>query len=486
MLVEVPPADQSGKLTAMTVKTAIDRLGMFSLLLAITSFVHLVSFPTWMDLMMGRILFAASVLLLIVPRSVTILAMFLVTSLAYWFDQLPHVPNHIFFEILVHLTLVITIVAVAIVTELKQTFATDSFGERVFNQARPVIMVELIVMYLFTVLHKLNWDFLDPTVSCAVKMHAELGNEFSFVPTSAWTHWPTIIGTLLFELAIPLLLCFRHTRRVGILVGWVFHVFLALHPHGGIYSFSSLLFTLYVLFVPDDVLQALKCHWQSLAKWSKLTAKLATIGALSTVIWLQRGIYVEGGSFSEANAVGFYGWLATAVWLGATYSWFLFACQETRGQVKSPRPHPLLWSMVVLVTLNGVSPYLGFKTESVFSMFSNLRTEGDHNNHLFMPRLAILGYQDDIVQILNSNHPRLARMVQSRDLLPWFEIKRIASQSRPGTWIQLLRNGKEMILSRDSGTRESIDAFTPHSALWEKIAVFRQIRNFDQPMSCRH
>ena len=62
-------------------------------------------------------------------------------------------------------------------------------------------------------------------------------------------HWPTIIGTLFFELIIPLGIWSRKTRVAAVLLGLWFHWVLALHPHGGIYSFSHLLYVLYAVFL---------------------------------------------------------------------------------------------------------------------------------------------------------------------------------------------------------------------------------------------
>jgi hypothetical protein len=52
----------------------------------------------------------------------------------------------------------------------------------------------------------------------------------------------------------------------------------------------------------------------------------------------------------------------------------------------------------------GFSPYLGLRTVPAFSMFSNLLTEGQRANHLFVPNLRLASYQDDLVTILRSSH----------------------------------------------------------------------------------
>jgi hypothetical protein len=60
-----------------------------------------------------------------------------------------------------------------------------------------------------------------------------------------------------------------------------------------------------------------------------------------------------------------------------------------------------LYVFPVLLLLHGLTPYLGLRTAGNFSMFSNLRTEGERSNHLLLRGnpLKIWGYQEDMVRI---------------------------------------------------------------------------------------
>jgi hypothetical protein len=469
------------------------RLPMLTLLLAVASLTHMVSFPWWMGLVSGQLLLAATLVAVFFPGSLLALSAFLLASLTYWFGRLPAVPNHILFEMLVHLTLMATVASSLVAAvwrwgRKRHADADTPLGSSVFEQARPLIITELVVMYLFTVIHKLNDDFFNPAVSCAVSMHHELAAVVPWVPDGEWTWWPTILGTLLIELAIPLLFLSRRTRNAGILLGLVFHIFLALHPHGGIYSFSGLLFALYALLLPDASLRWLGSRWQGLPLAARIGLTLAVVGGFAAAIVLQMMAYRNGRGFPAANAIGFSAWLPLAVLIALGY---VRAIAHGRGdglagQARPAPPWPLLWLFPLLVLLNGACPYLDLKTTTAFSMFSNLRTEDGHNNHLFLPRLPLFGYQDDLVEVLEANDPRLAGLARSGDLLPWFEFRRIASTTRPGTRIRCRRNGEERLLSRDEDSAESREAFTPHPWWMAKLLVFRPIRPFGEPMTCRH
>jgi hypothetical protein len=479
------------------------RLRMFSLLLAVASLTHMASFPWWLGLLSGQVLLAATLALLFFPSTPAVLLGFLAASLTYWFGRLPAVPNHILFEMLVQGTLGAAILTAAIASVWRLRGVGAATAEQpprpvasiAFEQARPLIIAELVVMYLYTVLHKLNDDFLNPAVSCAVSMHQELADVAAWVPDGEWTWWPTILGTLAIELAIPLLFLSRRTRTAGILVGLVFHHFLALHPHGGIYSFSGLLFALYALLLPDVALRRIGNRWMAMSLAVRVVSTLVVVGGFGTTVFLQLAAYRRGGGFFAANAIGYYGWLPLALLIAGVFVAALLTASRSSAEAEGAarpteageeRPWRPLWIFPVLVLINGACPYLDLKTTTAFSMFSNLRTEDGHNNHLFLPRLPLFGYQDDLVEVLQANDPRLAGLARSGDLLPWFEFRRIASSTRPGTVIRCRRNGEELLLSRDDESAASREAFTPHPWWMAKFLVFRPIRPFGEPMTCRH
>ena len=60
------------------------------------------------------------------------------------------------------------------------------------------------------------------------------------------------------------------------------------------------------------------------------------------------------------------------------------------------------------VLLNGLSPYLGLKTESSISMYSNLYVEGRTTNHFFHGVLpGFWNYSDEVITVIDSNNNQL-------------------------------------------------------------------------------
>ena len=459
---------------------------LVSLGLATASFVHMLSFPWWRTMLSGQILLASTLILLFVPRSILTLTFFLLTSLFFWFQKLPFVPNHIFFEILVHASMLGTVLAVSIY-QWKKGLSSQELRGLIYEHMRPVVMSALIIMYLFTVLHKLNWDFLNPTVSCAVSMHKELANLVPIVPSGTWTHWPTIIGTLFFELIIPLGLWWRKTRVAAVLSGLFFHWFLALHPHGGIYSFSHLLYVLYAVFLFSSRDNPFDTRIK-IPHFGVLAIKLAAVFLFGLALFLQMSAYKNGNGFFAANAIGFYTWLLFAMWLVMTYAPAIRRHVWNRPPDPMARPMYLLLVFPALVFLNGLAPYLSLKTTTAFSMFSNIRTEGTGNNHLFMPRIKFFNYQDDLVEILESNDRQLQQYVNTKDLLSWFELRRItSSRKRENLFVKYKRSkNSENLLFKKKGAPGDAELLKPHPWYLSRFLVFRPIGRLDKPMPCRH
>jgi hypothetical protein len=89
----------------------LDGLTVFAFLWAVATLFHQVSFKTWISQHepLGWLLTAAAFLLTLRPRSILILAMMLVLSILYTLQRSPFVPNHILFECLVNVTMLLAL-----------------------------------------------------------------------------------------------------------------------------------------------------------------------------------------------------------------------------------------------------------------------------------------------------------------------------------------------------------------------------------------
>jgi len=105
-----------------------------------------------------------------------------------------------------------------------------------------------------------------------------------------------------------------------------------------------------------------------------------------------------------------------------------------------------------------------------------------------MPRLKFFGYQDDLVEILGSNDRQLQQYVKTKDLLTWFELRRIISSRKRGNLFVKYKRSKnpEEALFQKNGARQDAELLKEHPWYFSRFLVFRPIGRLDKPMPCRH
>lgn len=273
--------------------------------------------------------------------------------------------------------------------------------------------------------------------------------------------------------------------NVGILYGLLFHYVLGLV---GFFNFSFTMVALYAAFLPSGFGRALAYLWASRARGTRpalwaawllgawLLIFLAIAGALAI-----RGRALDPPRFVHAG--GYALWILYGPFLAAGYSVVTASSAGRVGRevirIAPRRP----WHAVTfgLILLNGFSPYLGLKTEAAFSMYSNLRTEGPHWNHLLLPaRLKLGPYQDDLVSIHASTEDVLRQNHERGEQLVGLEFERLVGRlcRNPGAPVaEYTRNG-----DRHSVTDACEAARRARPRPWaDRFLVFRPVT-----AACRH
>ncbi len=113
--------------------------------------------------------------------------------------------------------------------------------------------------YAFAAFAKLNSDFFDPAVSCAVYYQDQLVTSWG-LPMLSVDGQPGLalavaLAAAVTELAVAAFLMFRRTRRAGLLLALSFHWLLALDWSQHFWDFSAVLFAGFVLFADDAALE---------------------------------------------------------------------------------------------------------------------------------------------------------------------------------------------------------------------------------------
>lgn len=481
-------------MTAVPLTWTMPAFVAFRALWAAAELVHLVSFGLWIYEPAGIALFGAAIAVLLKPTSLWRFFVLCVCDVVHVFVQMPNTANHILFNGLVNLTIVLVMVR-----HLPLSRTGHWTPDRIYGEFAPLVRIELLLLYFFAVFHKLNEDFFRPEVSCAGVLFRGLSERFVAIPASDTMISMVIWATLIVEAAIPVMLVWSRTRYAGILIGIVFHLTLGLHPRQGLYSFSTMLFVLYTLFLPDDYVTRLGAAIAARPRIRSLVAAVgstvrrsakvvvlagAVVGIAGAVLVLLTGVDLRHLG-ERVLAIGGVVWVPFALAALVAVVWIV------RMPGKRPEDASALlsfsWSLgligPVLIIANSFSPYLGFHTRRNLSMFSNLRTEGERTNHLLVPReIQVADYQRDLVEVLASSDSQFQALPDSGYLLPYFELRRRVMGREEPLEIRFLRAGK---LVEVSGEGEDLAAAIPPVPwLAGKLMRFRAVDKAG-PALCR-
>ncbi|MFT3948643.1 MAG: hypothetical protein QM763_16895 [Agriterribacter sp.] len=404
------------------------------------------------------------------------------------FHSLPAVPNHMFFEWLVNLTLLVTIFYFLIKAK---SYNINSIEDKLWARFMPAGKIALFILYFYVVFHKLNSDFFNPEVSCGGIFFEDVIRNFGLhhitfmhdilLVDNLGLRTTSIYLTIIAEAVIPILLIFRKTRNAGILTGVLFHLVLPFQGHTGIYSFSAMLFTFYVFFWGEDTFVKFNTF---LSKYNK-PITLYFIGSFIALIFIKK----------------FAGWFLFNT--SSTLFWFIYSVvyivlfySSTRNKIFSfPQQLitnyniGLLWMSPIIIFINGLSPYLGLKTEFSYSMFSNLRTEGGITNHYLVPvTTQVFDYQKQIVTILetNNNDIKKADKYHQKDVhFVLFEFIRLLNKNKNDFYVKFSVGGKNYIVKKTNGVYEEDGGLDMTQNYWlQKFFRFRNV--YDGPSLCQH
>jgi hypothetical protein len=412
-------------------------------------------------------------------RFVTLIAVWVAADLV----ALPFVPNHVLFTLFVNVTFLVALGETA--WRERRSREPGRLVTRAFASFAPLARIELLILYGWATLHKLNRGYLDPATSCGWQFYREIADRLPLLPASAvWSH-PVIAASLLVEAALPLLLFFRKARVAAIAGALAFHLLLSVHPRWLLESFGCAVLALLVLFLPPAPLAA-AASWLERALPARRAAAigkvaLALAAALAVWVGVSRDQAVAGAIVHTAR-IAWFGWAALAagllaVGVGRARSSGAEPGRRARSLLWPPPRPSLAFLLPIAVLLNGALPYLGLKTETSFAMFSNLRTEAGEENHLLLPRLDWFDFQDDVVEIGAASHPELEHYAATGERLVWFELRRFLDRRSA--------EGIQVTYRRDGEWRQA-GAVEPIPFLLDRTLVFRPLPPAGAPAVCRH
>lgn len=425
---------------------AASRFGLFSLLLAVSLLLHQLWWGGFEVSSFHFVVVLAALWTVLRPGSVPRLLILLAAEVVSVALDMPGVGSHTLL-VLVSGACVLAFVAA---TALRTRRLPEAGA--LFEGIAPFLRVALLVVYVAAGIAKLNTGFFDAEISCAASLSAKVAWFDPSLLDGAWRIAPAVWGTVLIELALPVLLAVPRTRLAGLGLGVAFHAVLAL---AGNVPFSALALAFYVAFLPAGAAgRVLALSGRSAALPVLVGGWIAAAVAFSSAPEAGRDLIANGTRLAVLLlAVG-----------GAV---LLVRARSDRPTGSERLGHPVLVAGIVVLVANAMSPYLGFKTESSFTMFSNLQTEPGYWNHAVIPEaVRIFDYQDQLVAITGSNDPTLRRRSRGGTRLVRYELERYL-RARPGARV-----------TRSGGRPTTTSVATP---LLDKVAKFRDVRPPERP-----
>ena len=210
------------------------RLGFsaFAFLWALSGLLDLAPFDAWFRSPIHAMHAAFCFAVLLRPSSLWAFgAMNLLRIASFAYDS-PQTPNH---------QVLFAIASLAILVVAAVNFRARGLAgltrESWLTAFAPTLRLMLVLVYVITVLHKLNRDYFDPAVTCAYHTLAEVlpAGFTALIGDAEGPRMLLMVGSLVAEMSIALLLCFSPTRRLGVAVGVLFHTGLGVR----FYAFST-------------------------------------------------------------------------------------------------------------------------------------------------------------------------------------------------------------------------------------------------------
>ena len=436
---------------------------------------------------------------LIFANSFAALAAFVVVSTGVVIHHLPAASNHFMLAILVNLALA---GAAAVVLVSLRTSKTDTqeTRDRWLQLVLTPVGLTLSIVYFFTVFHKLNTSFFTPEVSCAGSLLRQAFTHQGINPGEIPDRviFLSALFTLVWEGLLFICIAVPRLRRWGILAGVPFHLLLV---WAEFYDFATFVFAVYMLLLPTESFGRIR----NFEAWRRL----AITGWI-----IHAGVsFAAFASESVESPIGLR-WRTIQVLV-----WFITVMPLVIPVLKvnffGDKPiAPLRWRLrpawllvvPLLAFLNGATAYLGLKTVSNYSMFSNLRTEEGRTNHLIpgVSALEMTGILRDTVELHELDFPTLGRFEKTgtrpywlqRQIswsrrnttmrLPWLELQRAAnlwkSAGLDNVYVRFTHNGvrRELV---DGAADPELAA--PLPMLTRLLQAFREIEPGDGPVRCR-
>lgn len=381
---------------------------IYSSLIALGTLFHFQINDLWLDQSSTVFCIVGSFVLLLKPTSIQRYFSLCLFQLWDWLARLPDTANHWMFLNIVNLFVVIYF----LIRFYKDKKLPEN-GEEVYADLKLPLFLSLMLLYFLTGIHKLNYAFFDPEVSCATRLfvpkHGVGGSNHLQIMGNI-----SVAGTLFVELVAPLLFFVPVFFKPLFFFCVLFHLVIGTM---GIYDFSTFSIAILALFYLRDL---------------DLTSLITNFIPQRVQYFLRPLVVYWPAIFITLSFIGkgrgyLWGVMAIGV-LGVTFKALLKASNVSLfSEIRISKWPLLIWiPFGILIVVNGMSPYLGIKTTSTFSMFSNLRIGlGSESNHFIFKNPISPWHSsfNDWIIIEESNSDNLQDIARQEKRVSYYVLK---------------------------------------------------------------
>ncbi|QIL88443.1 DUF393 domain-containing protein [Microbulbifer sp. SH-1] len=354
--------------------------------------------------------------------------------------QMPSLSNHTILKNFFLSAIVISGVARALRGHTWNQFWSDIL---------PVGRTLLVIMYFFGVFHKINQDFLNPQVSCALALWDMMPG---ILPSfrGEYLDYVYIYGTFTVEGALLVLLFVPQLRHIGISLGMAFHMLLALSAYAMYAPFSVLSIFLHACFLSPDASRNIvrSIEWKYVEDFLK--SPLGIFAMVLTLLLLYLSAWL--GRYSDVAIVSF------LIVFPVCYLIIRYGRDDRSSGLDYFLPKNRWLTLIgILFFFNCITPYLGLKTAQSMNMFANLRLEKG-SNHLLLGRVSPFEYLNDVVLPIKSTGSRKFEYIQTQGVaLTYYSLLDELERNRNAT-VSFWRGGRLFEGARYDSLKQDAEA----------------------------
>lgn len=310
---------------------------------------------------------------------------------------------------------------------------------------------------------KLNHDFLEPELSCGAVYYLWMTESplLSWLPTGPSAQTGAVGFGVASECAGPLLLLFRRTRPVGLLLLLGLWLGLALSPRSHYFDFAGLFLAMSLFFIPPAAIHGavVRLRWWARRAVSRLhlSSRRAAVPHGLRLFWITTlTVVVLGSSFGFERTVLMecYRYIILLLWLALSgtiaFSWYCFA---GRPRAALTRRAALVWLGPLVFALNELSAYVGFPHRPTMTMAANLVLTPVDSNHLLVDPVPTVSWSRKVTIVRSSN-----RALKPGRSMPWLRFVDLLARHPNATAhvrvddgpVQALSAGRDESLQRGS------------------------------------